>query len=193
MSNVRVIVLSGLAAGLGLAWGPASAQPAPAPRYVMEPSVDIASPYGGYRFLIGDWDTKPTGGPDISFHQRFQWGPKQSYITYTTLTREGAKPEAIHFEGMLVWNGASKNLDYVIASEPGSGAQEKGEMHVEADGSVVREVTMTRPDGVVSHFRQTFRQTGPDRAVTSLMRQTATGWTPNFPGSDALVMIRRPS
>jgi hypothetical protein len=94
---------------------------------------------------------------------------------------------------MLVWNGATRNLDYVIAVEPGSGVQEQGALHVEPDGSVVRDVTMTRANGQIGHFRQTFRRTGPDTVTTSLMRRTATGWEPNFPGSDNIAMTRRPT
>ena len=175
--------------------GPALAQgarsPAPAMR-VDAPSI-IANPYTAYEFLIGDWYSRPAGGPDIAIHQNFRWGTRQSSIFYTTSTSMNGSPEAVHFEGMLVWNGATHNLDYVVALEPGSGGQEKGTMHVEADGSVIRDVTMTGADGRVAHFRQTFRRTGPDTAMTSLMRQTATGWEPNFPGSDNIAMTRRPS
>jgi len=175
--------------------GPASAQgtQASGTRMRVDAPATIANPYTAYEFLIGDWDTRPSGGPDIAIHQNFRWGTRQSYIYYTTSTRMNGGPETIHFEGMLVWNGASRNLDYVIAIEPGSGGQEQGILRVEPDGSVIREVTMTRANGQVSHFRQTFRRTGPDSVVTSLMRQTATGWEPNFPGSDALTMTRRPA
>lgn len=166
---------------------PAAAQPQ------VEAPTTIANPYTAFEFLIGDWYTRPTGGPDIAIRQNFRWGTRQSYIYYTTFTREGGRPEGIHFEGMLVWNGATRSLDYIVVSEPGSGAQEQGTMRAAPDGSVVREVTLTRADGQISHFRQTFRRTGPDSAVTSLMRQTATGWEPNFPGSDNLVMTRRPA
>jgi hypothetical protein len=175
----------------GPALGQAARSPAPTMR-VDAPTI-IANPYTAYEFLIGDWYSRPAGGPDIAIHQNFRWGTRQSYIYYTTSTRLNGAPEAIHFEGMLVWNGASHNLDYVIAAEPGSGGQEQGIMHAEPDGSVVRDVTMTRADGQVAHFRQTFRRTGPDTAMTSLMRQTATGWEPNFPGSDNIAMTRRPS
>lgn len=152
--------------------------------------MEIPNPYTAYEFLIGDWDTKPSGGPDMAIHQQFRWGPKKSYITYTTYTAEAGKPESIHFEGMMVWNAATKNVDYLIAAEPGSGAQEKGELHVEDDGAIVREVTMTHADGSVAHFRQTFRRTAQG-AMTSLMRQTSNGWEPNFPGSEKLDMSRR--
>jgi hypothetical protein len=51
---------------------------------------------------------------------------------------------------------------------------------------------MTDRNGRVEQFRQTFRRTGPDSAVTSLMRRTASGWEPNFPGSDRIEMRRSP-
>ena len=190
MGKVQAIAILGL--GI-LGSGPVWAQQAPtsSAQTRIEAPVDIANPYTAYAFLIGDWDSHPAGGADVSIHQNFRWGTRRSYIYYTTMTRENGRPEAIHFEGMFVWNGAHRNLDYVIVSEPGSGAQEQGTMHAEADGSIVRDVTMTRASGQVAHFRQTFRQTGSDTAVTSLMRQTATGWEPNFPGSDHIVMTRR--
>ena len=169
-----------------------SAPPAAQPARVEAPTM-IANPYTAFEFLLGDWYTRPTEGPDMAIHQKFEWGPNKSYIRYSTLTAERGKPEALHFEGILVWNGATRKLDYLIVSEPGSGAQEQGTMHVEADGSIVRDVTLTRADGKISHFRQTFRSTGPNSAMTSLMRQTASGWEPNFPGSDNLPMSRSPN
>ena len=175
--------------------GPAPAQEArsPAPAMRVEAPTIIANPYTAYEFLIGDWYSRPTGGPDIAIHQNFRWGTRQSFIYYTTSTSMNGAPEAVHFEGMLVWNGQTHELDYVVALEPGSGGQERGTLHVEPDGAVVREVTMTAANGRVAHFRQTFRRTGPDTAMTSLMRQTATGWEPNFPGSDNIAMTRRRS
>jgi len=181
-----------LALGLTVC-APALAQPAPSAQPPIRAAAPVvsANPYTAYEFLIGDWDTRPQGGPGMAIHQRFEWGLNQSYIAYTTLTREGAKPEAVHFMGWLVWNGANRNLDYLVVTEPGSGVQEQGVMRAQPDGSIVRDVTLTAADGAVSHFRQTFRSTGPDTAVTSLMRQTAGGWEPNFPGSDNLLMTRR--
>jgi hypothetical protein len=172
---------------------PATAQQAsPQRQAVLEAPVMIANPYTQFEWLIGDWYSKPTGGPDISIHQRFEYGPKNSYIFYTTLTAEGAKPEAVHFEGMAVWNGKTKALDYVVTSEPGSGAQELGTMRAEADGSIVREVLLTRANGQQAQFRQRFWQTGEGTAMTSLMRKIPTGWEPNFPGSERIAMSRNP-
>lgn len=174
-----------------LASGAASAQTAPAAPRFEAPAVS-ANPYRAYEFLIGDWYTRPNGAQGPSIHQRFEWGPNRSYIRYATLMAEPGKPEAVHFEGMLVWRGATETLDFLIVVEPGSGDQEQGTVHVEADGSIIRDVLLTRADGQTSRFRQTFRSTGRDTAVTTLMRQTTTGWVPTFPGSDNLQMSRAP-
>lgn len=192
MRKSVTILLRGVAA---LGCGPALAQGAatPADNVRVEPPAPIADPYTAYEFLIGDWYSRPSGQAGVAIHQNFRWGTRRSSIYYTTSTSLNGAPETVHFEGMLVWNGATHNLDYVIAVEPGSGVQERGALHVEPDGSVVRDVTMTRANGQVGHFRQTFRRTGPDRVTTSLMRQTATGWEPNFPGSDNIAMTRRPT
>jgi hypothetical protein len=93
---------------------------------------------------------------------------------------------------MAVWNGKTKNLDYVVTSEPGSGGQELGTIHAEADGSVVREVVLTRADGGQAQFRQRFWQTADGKVMTSLMRKTDKGWEPNFPGSEKILMTRQP-
>jgi hypothetical protein len=65
----------------------------------------------------------------------------------------------------------------------------------EPDGAIVREIDLIGADGGIRHFRQTFRRTGDDTAVTTLVRQRADGtWEPNFPGSpgsDKLIMTRR--
>jgi hypothetical protein len=143
-----------------------------------------------YEWLIGDWLSDSAGN---RLRQSLSWGPQRAYIKYSTYMQSLGKEEHLHFEGIAVWNGKSKVFDYVFAVEPGSGLQEKGTIRVEADGSIVREVEFTDPDGKVGHFRQTFRKTGQDSAVTSLMRETATGWEPNFPGSDKMLMTRTPA
>src|SRR4051812_20694288 len=87
--------------GLGtFAAGPALSQPAPNRTPVMrvEAPTMIANPYTAFEFLIGDWDSRPAGGPDIAIHQNFRWGTRQSYIYYTTFTQLNGAPEAIHFE-----------------------------------------------------------------------------------------------
>lgn len=190
----KFMMMPAVAAGI-LASSGATAQQTPAqpqPQMRIDAPTKIANLYGAYEFLIGDWYSKPTGGPDVTIHQNFKWGIEKSYIFYTTLTREKDKPEAVHFEGMLVWNGATKGLDYVIASEPGSGGQEQGTLHVDPDGAVVREVTMITAAGKSQVFRQRFWSTGADTVMTSLMRKTPTGWEPNFPGSEKIAMSRRP-
>jgi hypothetical protein len=170
-------------------WPAVAQPPAASPARVLTTAA-AADPYAPYAFLIGDWYSSPPGeGPSI--HQRFRWGTKRSFIYYTILTAEAGKAEEVHFEGMFVWNGASGALDYVVTLVPGSGGQEKGVMRLAEDGAIVRDVTMTDREGKVATFRQTFRRTGPDSAVTSLMRRTADGWEPNFPGSDRIEMRRR--
>ena len=161
---------------------PASAQ-GPAQKPAAAPE------YAPVSWLIGDW-VSDEGGSKI--RQSFRWGPNRSYILYSTYTAMNGRPEALHFEGILAWNSRSKAYDYVFAIEPGSGGQEKGSIIVQADGSIVREVELTRPDGQVGRFRQTFRQTSPDAALTSLMRQTKQGWEPIFPGSDRIALVRQP-
>ncbi len=147
-------------------------------------------PYEALAFLIGEWDSGPANAPPV-FVQRFTWGENRGYVWYATSLIDQAGGERLHFQGMIHWNGAHRDFDYLISVEPGTLAQESGRLHVERDGEVVRDVTLTQADGSVSRFRQTFRATGTDTATTSLMRQTATGWEPTFPGSDRLVMKRR--
>jgi hypothetical protein len=47
------------------------------------------------------------------------------------------------------------------------------------------------PEGATAKFRQTFKSTGFDTILTTLMRQTEGGWVATFPGSDRSVMSRR--
>jgi hypothetical protein len=143
--------------------------------------------YAPYAFLIGDWLSDENGA---RMRQSFSWGPDRSYIRYSTFTGEDGK-ERLHFDGIMVWNGRTRHLDYVFAVEPGSGIQEKGTIRVDADGSWVRDVEFTNANGTVREFRQTISRTGPDTAVTSLMLKTNEGWRPNFPGSDRIEMRRR--
>jgi len=147
------------------------------------------SPYQPYAFLIGEWDTSG----DI--RQSFRWGPENSYIWYAVYVGGSAsKEEHLHQEGLMTFNGKSKDLDFLFVHEPGTLNEEQGKVHATADGSIVRETMAISGEGKVSHFRQTWRQTGPNTAVTSLLRQKADGsWEPNFPGSDKLEMTRRPS
>ena len=151
--------------------------------------LQTASPYAPYEYLIGDWYSPLPGG--VTIHQQFKWGPAKSHIVYATYMTEPGKPEHLHFEGMMVWNGKSKLLDFLFAVEPPSGVDEKGSVRADADGTIVREVEMTDPKGAVSHFRQTFRRTGAKSAVTVLLRQTDKGWESTIPGADQIAMTRR--
>ena len=83
---------------------------------------------------------------------------------------------------------------------------ERGTLSVQADGSVVRDISahysagvplpprgeqVTGPEGAIVQFRQTFSASGPDRVLTSVIRRDGERWVPTFPGSDRLVMTRR--
>jgi hypothetical protein len=149
--------------------------------------LEMAKPYAPYEFLIGDWYSK-LAGQDMMIHQQFKWGPGKSYIVYASYLVPAGKPEQLHFEGMMVWNGKSKALDFLFAVQPGSGAQEKGTVSVQSDGSIVRDVQMTDDDGDIDHFRQIFRKLPLGKVVTSVMEQTATGWKSSPPGE--IVMER---
>jgi hypothetical protein len=152
------------------------------------------NPYAPYTFLIGDWDT-PTQELEGRIRQTFTWGPSNSYIDYAVHTRgSGQTTEQLHQDGMMIFNAAANTLEFLFVHEPGSLGLEKGTLHAEADGSIVRETTAVESDGTINHFRQTWRRTGPNTAVTTLMRQNADGtWAPNFTGADNLVMTRRPA
>ena len=76
---------------------------------------------------------------------------------------------------------------------------------VAPDGTVVRDVTAyyseglrpigqlpAGPRGATARFRQTFKAAGPDRVLTAVMREDGRRWVATFPGSDHLVMTRRP-
>jgi hypothetical protein len=152
------------------------------------------NPYAPYVFLIGDWDTQTPGtAMEGSIHQTFRWGPSNSYIQYTIHnSTRGQTTEQLHQDGMMIFNAATHTLEFLFVHEPGSFGLEKGTLHAEPDGSLVRETTAVEGDGTINHFRQTFRRTGANTAVTTLMRQNADGtWAPNFAGADNLVMTRR--
>jgi len=152
------------------------------------------NPYAAYAFLIGEWDTSaPAGSAEGAIRQSLRWGPSNSYIWYGVYNRlGGAAQEQLHQEGIMVFNAQRNNLDFLFVHEPGSYGEEQGSVHAEPDGSIVRETNAVAGDGAVTHFRQTWRRTGDNTAVTSLMRQRQDGsWEPNFPGADNLVMTRR--
>ena len=163
------------------------------------------NPYEPYEFLIGEWDVaSEDGGPAVAV-QRVHWRSNRSYIWYTgSLIIDGK--EVPHFEGVIMWNGVHKNLDMLLSMDSRTGlVQEHGTLSVEPNGTVVRNVTgvysegaqplglpVAGPSGLTARFQQTFKAAGPDKIFTSVMRQSEQGWVPTFPGSDNLVMTRRP-
>lgn len=142
--------------------------------------------------LIGEWNVGPPGGA-AAFIERFSWGQQRAYVWVRVALIRATGEEHLHFEGIAVWNAATKRYDYLFAVEPGSGVQEQGEFYAGADGFIVRDVALTAADGSTGTFRQTFRDLGDGRFETTLMRKTADGWAPTFPGSEKLIMIRRKS
>jgi hypothetical protein len=150
--------------------------------------LETAKPYAPYEFLIGDWYSKIPGQP-MTIHQRFSWGPDRAYITYSAYLVMPGKPEQLHFEGMMVFDGKAKALDFLFALQPPSGAEEKGTVSVQPDGSVLREVEMTDSGGKGERYRQTFRKGDGGTVITSMAEQTAKGWEVQPPGD--LVMERQ--
>jgi hypothetical protein len=138
-------------------------------------------------FLIGEWNVGPPDAP-AAFVERFEWGPKRSYIWTTTSLYNADGSRRVHFEGMIVWNAANKEHDYLFVVEPGSQTQEQGVYRREAEDRLVRTVTLTGPDGVLGEFRQTFVPAPDGTVETSLLRKTQQGWSPTFPGSERLIM-----
>lgn len=149
-----------------------------------------SDPYAALAPLIGEWDVGPVDGPP-AFVERFSWGPRRGYVWVSVALLRGTEPEHLHFEGLVIWNAATRRFDYLFAVEPGSLTQERGEFRVDGDGTIVRDVVLTAADGGTANFRQTFRTLGDGRIETTLMRETPDGWTPTFPGSDKLTMVRR--
>jgi hypothetical protein len=178
----RLIVISGAAALVA---------PTAGNSHAVEPSQFLTTerPYAPYEFLIGNWSSR-LESDKMSIRQQFKWGPNRSYITYATYMTADGHPEELHFEGMMVWNGKSKALDFLFAVAPGSGAEEKGTISAQADGSVVRDVELTDAAGKGGRFRQSFRRSADGTIVTSITRKTANGWETSPPGE--IVMARRP-
>ena len=140
--------------------------------------------------LIGEWAVGPPGAAP-AFVEKFSWGASGSYVWVTVVLLRAPGDEHLHLEGLVVFNAATKRYDYVFVVEPGSLAQERGEFRVEADGTIIRDVVLTAADGKTSDFRQTFRRLEEGKFQTTLMRRSADGWSPSFPGSDKLLMVRR--
>jgi hypothetical protein len=163
----------------------------------VETAPGMASHYAPYAFLIGEWNVSPADGAAMGV-ARFRFAAEGAYIWHSMSFLSGGV-EQLHYEGMLAWNGVHRNLDMLISLDGGS-VTELGTVSVQEDGTVVREITAysaapPSSSGAgqpgVGHFRQTFRAAGSDRILTAVLRQTADGWVPTFPGSDRLVMTRR--
>jgi len=148
--------------------------------------------YEPYAFLIGDWDSNVPLSRPFAIVQSYHWGAQHAFIEASASVRQPGQQDDLHFSGILTWNQAHQNLDFLFMHEPGTGGQEAGAVHIEADGTIVREITETTGQGVVRHGRQTFRRISDGRLVTSMTHQNPDGsWAPNFPGADNLVMVRR--
>ena len=171
----------------------ASASPAIAQHGGAVETVPLATahdPYRPYEFLIGDWISQEGSS---TLRQSVRWGPQRAYMVYSTYMQQPGSPERLHFEGIMVWNGKSKQLDFLFAVEPGSWVQEQGTIYAGPDGTIVRDVELTSANGSVSQFRQTIRRVDANTAITSLMTRKGDRWEPNFPGSDRIEMRRRSS
>ena len=174
---MRTVLIIAAAAAANLAVPVAAQAPSTPPA--------AASTYAPYDWLIGDWSSKS------GLRELITYGPRRSYLRFSVFTPDADGSEHLHFEGIAMWNAKTKVLDYLFAVEPGSGVQENGTYRVEADGLIIREVELIDARGQVATFRQTFRSTGADSAVTTLMRQTPTGWVPTFPGSERIELKRK--
>jgi hypothetical protein len=172
------------------------------------PVPGAPSVYAPYEFLIGTWNVAPASGGRPFAVSYFKWGPNKSYIWYSTNTIDEAGKEVPHFEGILAYNGVRKNLDMLVelalgGSIPGS-IDETGTVSVQADGTVLRDITATYAEGArprrsevagsngwTGHYHHTFRADGPTRVLMGMTVETDQGWAPTFPGSDQVVMTRR--
>ena len=179
---------------------PATAQHASPPAA----SARQANPYDAYASLIGEWDVAPEGQP-TQMVEHFAWAANRSYITFGASTISNGT-ETPHFEGVLMWDGVDHRLNMLVMLDlsPAARVTEKGYFYRDENGVFVREITASYSEGTpmatggqvawagaTGHFRQTFTVLGPDRMRTRVMRQSADGWAPTFPGSDNLIMTRR--
>jgi hypothetical protein len=162
MRRLHSIGAAALALGLVVA-APASAHDTPAA------AGSAASPYAPYETLIGDWDLSGAHGP-IGMTLRFGWGPAHSYITVSAVEQTQGG-EHTHFDGVMMWDGATHALDVLVMLDVSSGASvhEEGAFLRQANGSFVREITAVYsqgaalpsggragPEGARVHFRQTY-------------------------------------
>ena len=186
MRNALATLCSLLAFGCATApFHAPSAPAAPAARATGD------SVYAPYRFLVGEWNVSPADGGPAAGIVRFRWGPNESYLWLAVATLANGREEP-HLEGMLMWNGARKDLDMLVALDLNGGrAQEQGRLYVDRDGTVVREITLIDAKGASARFRQTFTRESERRVLTSVMRQQGEAWVATFPGSDRLVMTPR--
>ncbi len=200
MAHRRTI---GIAIGfLAAALSSAAAQNAP----VAGREVPVPAVYQPLAFLVGEWEVGPEGAPPAAVTE-FRWGPNKTYLWYSggLLVNGEVQP---NFEGILVWNGVRHDLDMLLVLDLSTGdlVQEQGAVHVEEDGTVVRDITVfysegnalppdwrtaAGPEGATGHFRHAFREIAPGRVRTTILYQSESGWVPSFPGSDSLVMVRR--
>lgn len=141
--------------------------------------------YAPYDWLIGDWSSK------AGLREVISYGPKKGYILFSAFIPGPDGADHLHFEGIALWNGRTKMLDYLFAVEPGSGGQEHGTYRVDGDGTIIREVELIDAKGNAGTFRQTFRKTGANTAITTVMRKTKTGWEPTFPGGERIELERK--
>jgi hypothetical protein len=153
-------------------------------------TAEAPEPYAALAPLIGEWNVGPAGA-STAFVERFSWGPNRAYIQFSVTLIVASGEEHLHMDGMVIWNAATRRFDYLLAVEPGSLAQEQGEFYRNDKGDIIRDVILTGADGATGQFRQTFRAMNDGRFGISLLRRTAGGWTPTFPGSDQLIMARR--
>jgi hypothetical protein len=181
-----------------------SGDPADRQRSMQDQQNRSPNLYAPYEFLIGEWDVRSETDGTPAAVARVRWGPNRSYIWYSVALIADGREEP-HLEGMLIWNGVHKNLDMLFTIDLRDGrSQEQGTMSVAQDGSLVREINAVHsagvpttsgkavgPEGATRHFRQTYKQVGPDKIQTSVMRETDHGWVASFPGSDKMIMTRR--
>ena len=176
-----------------------------APATANHAEVKVAE-FAPYAFLIGDWDIHEEGAPPAAVHRATWSGGGTSIRLETDIFVNGK--QVPHYEGILVWNPVRRDFDMLLNLDPvGAKVQERGRLRINPqDRTVVREIIATYAPGVTGPdgkkvgekgaefvFRQTFKQLSDDRILTSMMRQTANGWVPTFPGSEEVLMTRRKS